>query len=245
MKLRVKVDKSVDRAVKNLSNKIEKATLGSITEIAWLARSYAAELYEAAEYDGENDVKVEVEKGKGERSVSVVASGKSLPFIEYGTGLNQEYWYFSGEGKNVQLSSTGRLYKHRYINQRVKTESVTQYRVLGMYDKAGHDIFLQESQYKNVKRDKYGDYIMHPRLGRVALSAFQVEGDYTGKTERVKVGRTPVYNSEGNPPNDVMAQTREFIEEVAPEVIDRNIRRLRRNASGTTNKHYSDWSKTI
>ena len=40
------------------------------------------------------------------------------------------------------------------------------------------------------------------------------------------VDRNPVYNTEGNPANDVMTRTREYMNEIYPEIIRRHIKRL-------------------
>ena len=222
MTKRVKVDtRAITKALTALEKEVSKASPGALAEIAEEAKDFAVDEFAAAEYDGENDVVVDIRQYKN--GLYVVARGKSLYFIEYGTGANRDYWYFSGEGKDVELTATGREYERRQVTS--KTKLVDEY-IVRVQDGVDEEFPLPRKFYDDVKRGRAGwfiDYkgarlLLSNREKRVPRSQNPEDQDY--------VDRNPVYNTEGNPANDVMTRTREYMNEIYPEIIRRHIKRL-------------------
>lgn len=85
--------KNLDKAVKNILQQqsmlkninryIEKFT----QKLADIGLDYATMSFQRAEYDGTNDVTVSID-AKKPNLIRVVASGKAVLFIEFGTGIN-------------------------------------------------------------------------------------------------------------------------------------------------------------
>ena len=95
--------------------------------------SVASAGFSTADYDGVNDVVVSLEKTK--TGYTVIASGKTVGFIEFGTGVRYPEWddstmdytppphgsYGKGQGKNPYgwwfKGSEGAVARHTYGNQ--------------------------------------------------------------------------------------------------------------------------------
>lgn len=79
---------SINRAIQELEqfkNWIEAKTKALNERLAEVARERAAEVFGAAEYDGENDV--EVYANPTSNGWEVIANGKAVFFIEFGAGV--------------------------------------------------------------------------------------------------------------------------------------------------------------
>ena len=118
----ITVDKSQFNIDKIYSD-IEKRTENLVNDIAEAGRDIARTNFDLALYAGHNDAEVIVEPGEsGEISKSIVATGTSVLFIEFGTGIlypdrhpqsaefgfvrgtygkgqgaNQKGWFYQGE----------------------------------------------------------------------------------------------------------------------------------------------------
>jgi hypothetical protein len=90
--------KSIDKAIKQLQE-YKKDFLAKeqifIKRLAEIGVSVATSLYEIADYDGDKDVVVEI-VNISDTKKAVKASGKTVGFIEFGTGVKYPEWDSSG-----------------------------------------------------------------------------------------------------------------------------------------------------
>ena len=130
--IRITVDTSqfnIDKLIKDVERKAESL----VDDLASAGREIASSNFSLALYAGTNDVSVRVEESdsKAQYSKSIVAKGKSLLFIEYGTGIlypdrhpwaseygmkhgtygkgqgaNPKGWYYSGEPGDLGETAT-------------------------------------------------------------------------------------------------------------------------------------------
>jgi hypothetical protein len=128
--------KSIDAAIR-MVDQYKKDFEVKVTEftrrLAEIGVSVASVGFSTADYDGVNDVVVSMEKTA--TGYNVVASGKAVGFIEFGTGVRYPEWdgdglgytppphgsYGKGQGKNPYgwwfRSSEGAVARHTYGNQ--------------------------------------------------------------------------------------------------------------------------------
>lgn len=128
--------KSIDAAIR-MVNQYKKDFEAKVTEftrrLAEIGVSVASAGFSTADYDGVNDVVVSMEKT--DTGYNVVASGKTVGFIEFGTGVRYPEWdgsdveytppphgsYGKGQGKNPYgwwfRGSEGAMAQHTYGNQ--------------------------------------------------------------------------------------------------------------------------------
>ena len=127
--------KSIDNAIKMVEQykkdfETKKETF--LRRLADLGVRVAQSGFSTADYDGENDVVVSMEKTSN--GYSVVASGRTVGFIEFGTGVKYPEWdntgmdytppkhgtYGKGQGKNPWgwwfKGSEGATAQHTYGN---------------------------------------------------------------------------------------------------------------------------------
>lgn len=101
--MKIKIDpfdpKSIDRAIAEMKA-YERDFLAKESEfirrLGEIGVKVASAGFELADYDGENDVVVTLEQD-GSR-IRVVASGKTVGFIEFGTGIRNPEWDGAGLG---------------------------------------------------------------------------------------------------------------------------------------------------
>lgn len=206
-------------------------------ELAETGAEYARAQFDKAEYDGEHDTVVTVEGGSTSNEptpYSIVARGKSVKFIEFGTGVlseasgskGRDVWVFSANGRNIRcttpqghkLDPTKRAYykgprdkKRHYINfeyrqamDQITTGKKGEYRVKG------------EGGGTRTLVDKHGNVTVKP----IAIKDYKVTF-----TERKRVDpRTENYITFGNKPNYCIKQTARYVGKIAPEVIKKHFK---------------------
>lgn len=180
--------------IKRLSNelgaevqKVNKFSEELSLKLAEKAASYAEDNFANAEYDGVNDVKVEVRQTK-KRGYSVTASGQAVPFIEYGAGVTFDYGYpgeiparFGGAGDYGEGRGTNDFWWFEYRT--------------GVETTAGGTVF------KGQKRKK----TTYTQLGASGRERHYTDWEYNEEGNYVyeDSGRTWVF-THGNPPNACM-----------------------------------------
>lgn len=99
-------------ALKQYEKDFKQKEAEFLRRLAEIGVRTAQAVFSAADYDGVNDVAVSLEKN--ENGYSVVASGETVGFIEFGTGVKHQEWdntgmdytppahgtYGKGQGKN-------------------------------------------------------------------------------------------------------------------------------------------------
>lgn len=90
MKIRVSLNPtSIDGAIKQIEDykrKLQEKADKMVSELAEIGLDVARIGFYKAQYDGDNDVLVEVEN-RGNATRAVVATGQAVLFIEFGTGV--------------------------------------------------------------------------------------------------------------------------------------------------------------
>ena len=128
--------KSIDNAIKMVAQykkDFESKKDEFLRRVAEIGVRVAQSGFSTADYDGVNDVVVSLEKTSN--GYSVVASGKTVGFIEFGTGVRHPEWdntgmdytppkhgtYGKGQGKNPQgwwfKQNDGSKARHTYGNE--------------------------------------------------------------------------------------------------------------------------------
>ena len=156
-------------------------------KLAETAASYAQDNFENAEYDGINDVRVAVRKtAKG--NYSVTATGRALPFIEYGAGVTFDYGYpgevparFGGVGDYGKGHGAQDGWRFEYS--------------AGVETTAGGTVYKGQKR----KRMTYTQLGASGRERHYTAWAYTEEGDFVYEDS----GKTWVY-THGNPPNACM-----------------------------------------
>lgn len=122
-----------EKLVRQYKTDFEKKEQEFVRRLAEIGVSIASAGFSTADYDGVNDVTVSLQKT--ENGYAVVASGKTVGFIEFGTGVRYPEWdgsdvdytppphgsYGKGQGKNPWgwwfRGSDGAVARHTYGNQ--------------------------------------------------------------------------------------------------------------------------------
>lgn len=122
-----------ERIVRQYKKDFEVKEAEFVRRLAEIGVSVASAGFATADYDGVNDVVVSMEKTA--TGYTVVASGKAVGFIEFGTGVRYPEWdgadveytppphgsYGKGQGKNPYgwwfKGSDGAVARHTYGNQ--------------------------------------------------------------------------------------------------------------------------------
>ena len=122
-----------EKLVRQYKTDFEKKEQEFVRRLAEIGVSIASAGFATADYDGVNDVVVSLQKT--ENGYAVVASGKTVGFIEFGTGVRYPEWdgsdveytppphgsYGKGQGKNPWgwwfRGSEGAVARHTYGNQ--------------------------------------------------------------------------------------------------------------------------------
>lgn len=128
--------KSIDAAIRMVNQykkDFEVKEAEFVRRLAEIGVSVASAGFSTADYDGVNDVTVHMERTK--TGYTVIASGKTVGFIEFGTGVRYPEWngvdveytppphgsYGKGQGKNPHgwwfRGSEGAVARHTYGNQ--------------------------------------------------------------------------------------------------------------------------------
>jgi hypothetical protein len=124
---------NAERIVQQYKRDFEAKEQEFVRRLAEIGVSVASAGFSTADYDGVNDVVVSLEKTA--TGYNVVASGKAVGFIEFGTGVRYPEWdgsdveytppphgsYGKGQGKNPWgwwfKQSDGAVARHTYGNQ--------------------------------------------------------------------------------------------------------------------------------
>jgi hypothetical protein len=124
---------NAERIVRQYKKDFEVKEAEFTRRLAEIGVSVASAGFATADYDGVNDVVVSMERTK--TGYNVVASGKTVGFIEFGTGVRYPEWdgadveytppphgsYGKGQGKNPHgwwfKGSDGAVARHTYGNQ--------------------------------------------------------------------------------------------------------------------------------
>lgn len=122
-----------EKLVRQYKTDFERKEQEFVRRLAEIGVSIASAGFSTADYDGVNDVVVSLQKT--ENGYAVVASGKTVGFIEFGTGVRYPEWdgsdveytppphgsYGKGQGKNPWgwwfRGSEGAVARHTYGNQ--------------------------------------------------------------------------------------------------------------------------------
>lgn len=218
-KIAVSVDgKSINKMLKKMTGEFQHIAMENLGEAVLAGADAAEKGYAVAKYDGDVDAGVRVVQRTPD-SYTLVAYGKSVKFIEYGTGVfnkkrdpgKQKYWFFSA--KRPRLSATGeptRNIYYRGIYETYEEEVGAQYYFSG----GGKTNFISED---DVRTSKTGLYYEDNRGVRHAV--FKIDGEMRTVRERVgveKVDKGPRTNSVsymtiGNPPNNVIRHAKSVI----------------------------------
>lgn len=124
---------NAEKIVRQYKKDFEVKEAEFVRRLAEIGVSVASAGFATADYDGVNDVVVSMEKTA--TGYKVVASGKTVGFIEFGTGVKYPEWdgvdvgytppphgsYGKGQGKNPHgwwfKQSDGAVARHTYGNQ--------------------------------------------------------------------------------------------------------------------------------
>ena len=124
---------AAEKTIRQYKKDFEKKNAEFIRRLAEIGVSVASAGFSTADYDGVNDVVVSMEQTK--IGYAVIASGKTVGFIEFGTGVRYPEWddsttdytppphgsYGKGQGKNPHgwwfRGSDGAVARHTYGNQ--------------------------------------------------------------------------------------------------------------------------------
>ena len=124
---------NAEKIVRQYKKDFEVKEAEFVRRLAEIGVSVASAGFATADYDGVNDVAVSMEKTK--TGYTVIASGKTVGFIEFGTGVRYPVWdgvdveytppphgsYGKGQGKNPWgwwfRGSDGAVARHTYGNQ--------------------------------------------------------------------------------------------------------------------------------
>ena len=124
---------NAERIVRQYKKDFEVKEAEFVRRLAEIGVSVASVGFATADYDGVNDVTVSMEKTA--TGYNVIASGKAVGFIEFGTGVRYPEWdgsdveytppphgsYGKGQGKNPWgwwfRGSEGAMAQHTYGNQ--------------------------------------------------------------------------------------------------------------------------------
>lgn len=124
---------NAEKIVRQYKKDFEVKEAEFVRRLADIGVSVASAGFSTADYDGVNDVVVSMEKTA--TGYTVVASGKAVGFIEFGTGVRYPEWdgadveytppphgsYGKGQGKNPWgwwfKGSEGAVARHTYGNQ--------------------------------------------------------------------------------------------------------------------------------
>jgi hypothetical protein len=124
---------NAEKIVRQYKKDFEVKEAEFVRRLAELGVSVASAGFATADYDGVNDVVVSMEKTA--TGYNVIASGKTVGFIEFGTGVRYPEWagsdtgytppphgsYGKGQGKNPWgwwfRGSEGAMAQHTYGNQ--------------------------------------------------------------------------------------------------------------------------------
>lgn len=116
---------AVIRRLENYANNLETKKRTFLERLAEIGVSVADTTFRSAEYDGDNDVKVAPQEWIDDNTIAVQASGTTVLFIEFGSGLigyGHEWgeglgyvpgsWSDSEMGKGHWADPNGWYYKH-------------------------------------------------------------------------------------------------------------------------------------
>ena len=233
--------------------RLESVSVDALWEVAQMAKEFAEDKYADAKYDGEHDARVLIDKSTHTRTVTIDAIGDSVNFIEYGTGVGRGKdgkWFFSAKGRDIQCTATGHptsYYRGGYTK--------TRYYYTG--PKGGKhyidpDFFWDMPE--NIADDDINDYIRRDsNWNPIEISITKSLGglgdsrtmgtknkqkfkrtNYSIQTETRHVPSELVvrddgsYETEGNPPQFIMFQTKEYIREIAPEIVKKHLGKVLR-----------------
>lgn len=226
----------------------------ALMEMAEKTKDYAADLFAEAEYDGENDVSVDV--WKRDNSVYVMAHGEALPYIEYGTGVqgpdgagfsaasqvqdDNSFWYFNAEGRDIQTKAGGKKATYKTIGR-------NRYYYIAGRGKAAHKRYTDPMQLRDVNWDGGEPVSMsyeavtrraYNRKSPVEGAPDEVVRNSTKETKTREIFKEEARGAEkptkdsyvtwGNPPNNVMLQAKEYLGEIYLGIIERHVKRLRK-----------------
>lgn len=110
---------AVIRRLENLVDSLETKKKDFLQRLADIGVDTASVLFKNAEYDGDNDVKVAPPTWIDDNTIAVQASGNSVLFIEFGTGVSfpehpqaDEFGYYHGMyGKGKGMNVKGWIYE--------------------------------------------------------------------------------------------------------------------------------------
>lgn len=228
----------INRALSRINERVDDVSMDALNEIADKGREYATELYKHALYDGEHDAVVLKREIAGARTVEITAVGNSVNFIEYGTGIftggeygtGKDQWYFSKKGRDVKLTSgtgdkatymRGGYERHYYISTSGKKH----------YISANQETSSRTSNYDSIiYKDGVPVGLLPSYKSRSQNTNYQPRFNYVIQSEWVpqeEVVREDSFVTKGNPPNNVMHKTRDYMAEIAPEIVRKHLKKAK------------------
>lgn len=214
----------LNKALKKYNIKLEKIAFTRLLDAAKVGQEEAQKGFDDAVYDGVFDAKVFVDSSMHKRTVEVIATGHSVPFIEYGTGVRarkkavkgpsqsgkKDYWFFSSKGGKVKLNAGGN-HAHNTYWRKTKDVSNISYETV---DRKGHNRAIPEAL---VKSGKGGLFYENSRGERFSVTATYPEDGPMYSREQTKPYRVDhgikknSYITRGNPPNNIMRHAKHVI----------------------------------
>ena len=205
---------------------------------------YANTLYSQAEYDGEHDA-LAVVRRSSDGYYAVQATGKSVGFIEFGTGVRstapgsegKDVWRFSANGRKIKLTAGGH-------NAKYKTGGYERERFYYTGPKKHKRVYIDpfkrsENDSEAVKFDKQGNPVSvrgrglgirtvvdkhgNVTIKNVGVKSYRIKSTIQAKPEKIKTSKNS-YITNGNKPNLVMKQTAKYIFKSAPEVVRKHLK---------------------
>ena len=98
MKIKVRLSnaglRDAERQIQEYKTTLNKKARALAFRLSWLGLEVAKIRFENAEYAGSNDVKCHI--NQKDKTCTIVAEGKSVAFIEFGTGVTHQGWGAAG-----------------------------------------------------------------------------------------------------------------------------------------------------
>lgn len=98
MKIKVRLSdaglRDAERQIQEYKATLNKKARALAFRLSWLGLEVAKVRFENAEYAGSNDVKCHI--NQKDKTCTIVAEGKAVAFIEFGTGVTHQGWGAAG-----------------------------------------------------------------------------------------------------------------------------------------------------
>lgn len=248
----------ITEALNAYKEMVGAASEKALMEIAEKTKDYAEGLFAEAKYDGENDVAVNVWKHENSIYVMAhgdalpyieYGTGVQGPSGGGFSAASQvqddnSFWYFNAEGRDIQTKAGGKkaTYKtigrnrYYYLTKRKNKRyidpfadsysdedrivySKDTYEPVGLkYEAVTKRAYIKKSPIEGAPRDIVRDSTWETKT----RDLFKEEAEGAEKPTKDS------YVTWGNEPNNVMLQTKEFLDGIYLDIIERHVKRLRK-----------------